>query len=189
MKYILGVIVFLAVFSGWILVASYNQILHLDTEADLAWSNVEAQYQRRFDLVPNLVSATKATMVQEREVFGAIADARTRYAGAKESGDTGEQIEATQQYESALARLLVVMENYPVLQSNQTVRGLMDEITGTENRIAYARSEFNQTVKSYNFRIAVFPTNLIAGMFGFEKRKMFEGQEGAEYAPDVNLEI
>lgn len=183
----LGVLLIPVLMVGLWFMGTYNTLVELDQQTELSWAQVETQYQRRFDLVPNLVSATKATMVQEREVFGAIADARTRYAGSEPN--TAERAEAIGGYESALSRLLVVMENYPTLQSNETVRGLMDELTGTENRVTYARGQFNETVKKYNVRTTLFPGNIVAGFFGFERKELFESEQGSEVAPDVNLDI
>lgn len=112
----------------------YNGLLQSSLRVDQSWASVETQYQRRFDLVPNLVGATRGALAQEQEVFGAIAEARTRYAGAQQSGNVNEQVQAANQYESALARLMVIVENYPQLRSLDTVNRLMDELAGTENR-------------------------------------------------------
>jgi LemA protein len=148
------------------------------------WSQVETQYQRRFDLIPNLVEATKGTMKQEQKVFGAIAEARTRYSGAQTGG---EKVEAANQMESALARLLVIMENYPQLKSNETVQQLMAQLEGTENRIAVERRRYNEVVQDYNTTIKRFPGALFAGMFGFDAKPYFNSEEGADKAPKVDL--
>lgn len=181
---ILGGIVF---FVGSWLIGSYNALVSQDQMVETSWSQVETQYQRRFDLVPNLVAATKGTMAQEQAVFGAIAEARTRYAGAPAGSD--EKVEATRQYESALARLLIVMENYPQLRSIDTVNSLMAELSGTENRVQVARDRYNEQVRVWNTMIVRFPRNVIAGMFGFEKREFFASNEGAENAPTVDLNL
>jgi len=165
---------------------SYNGLVTMNNNVDTTWSTVQTQYQRRFDLVPNLVNATKGVLKQEKEVFTAIADARTRYAGAPSGSN--EQVQATTQYEGALARLLVVMENYPQLKSIEAVQRLTDELAGTENRIAVARDRYNVVVGSYNGAIKRFPRNIIAGMFGFSPREFFKSDEGASAAPTVNLE-
>lgn len=178
---------FVALFIGMWLWGSYNSIVTESLKTDTAWSSVETQYQRRFDLVPNLVAATKGTMAQEQAVFGAIADARTKYAGAAKGSET--QAGAATQYESALGRLLVIMENYPVLQSNSTVQQLMGELSGTENRVQVGRDRYNQAVLSYNVLIKQFPKNMIAGMFGYQPRLPFAATEGADTAPVVNLDI
>lgn len=177
----------LALILGLWLMGSYNSLVTQDQVVETSWSQVETQYQRRFDLVPNLVNATKGAMAQEREVFGAIAEARTRYASAP--AGTNERVAATNQYESALARLLVVMENYPQLRSIDTVNSLMAELSGTENRVQVARDRYNEQVRVWNTMLVRFPRNLIAGMFGFEKRDFYASTEGAENAPAVDLEL
>jgi LemA protein len=126
-------------------------------------------------------------MQQEVTVFGAIAEARTHYANAKQG--SAEQATAATQYEGALARLMVVMENYPILQSNTTVQHLMAELSGTENRVAVGRDRYNQSVQTYNITLKSFPKNMIAGMFGFEPRAQFSAVEGASKAPAVNLDL
>jgi LemA protein len=123
-------------------------------------------------------------MTQEKEVFGLIADARSRYAGAT---STNAKAEAASQLETGLGRLLVVMENYPQLNSNQTVASLMDELAGTENRVAVERKRFNDLVQSYNGTLRMFPTNLVAGLFGYQTKTYFESDEGAQKAPKVDL--
>lgn len=170
---------------GMWLLGSYNSMVGQDLVVQNAWAQVETQYQRRFDLVPNLVGATRGAMHQEQAVFGAIAEARTRYAGSP-SGSP-ERVQATQQYESALARLLVVMENYPQLKSLEQVRALTDELAGTENRVLVARDRYNEEVRGWNTNIKRFPRNLIAGMFGFEAKEFFKPDEGSENAPKVDL--
>lgn len=180
---IIGVLVVIA----FMLMGTYNGLVRKNADVDGAWSQVETQYQRRFDLVPNLVNATKGALKQEQAVFKAIADARSRYAGAP-SGST-EQVQATGQYEGALARLLVVIESYPELKSMEQVTRLTDELAGTENRVLVARDRYNEQVKSYNKHVQTFPRNMIAGMFGFEKREFFVSVENADVAPEVNLDI
>jgi len=184
-----GAFVFLllvGLMAGSWLWGSYNTLVVSSTQADTAWASVQTQYQRRFDLIPNLVGATKGTMAQEQAVFGAIANARTQYAGAK---TPAAQAGAATQYESAIGRLLVVMENYPVLQSNSTVQQLMAELSGTENRVQVGRDRYNQAIMSYNILIKQFPKNLIAGMFGYQPRLQFSADEAAATAPVVNLDI
>ena len=183
---LLVVLIFGGLIIGSWIWGSYNTLIVSSTQVDTAWASVQTQYQRRFDLIPNLVGATKGTMAQEQAVFGAIAQARTQYAGAK---TPVEQAGAATQYESALGRLLVVMENYPVLQSNTTVLSLMAELAGTENRVQVGRDRYNQSVMSYNITIKQFPKNLIAGMFGYQARAQFAADEAAATAPVVNLDI
>mgnify|MGYP001613570528 CR=1 FL=1 len=184
---ILGVGIFGALsIGGWVL-GSYNSLVSQNQIVETSWSQVETQYQRRFDLVPNLVSATKGVLGQEQKVFGDIAEARTRYAGAP--AGSNEKVQATNQFESALGRLLVIMENYPVLKSYESVRALTDELAGTENRVLVARDRYNAQVLVWNSKVMRFPGNIIAGMFGFHSREYFKSDEGANKAPSVDLQI
>lgn len=164
---------------------SYNSLVAMDESIDSQWATVESKLQRRYDLIPNLVESVKGSMAQEKEVFTAIADARSRLAGA---GNTQERVEASNQLEGALSRLLVVVENYPELKSNQNVTALMDELAGTENRISIERDRYNEVVREYNQAIRRFPKNILASIFGFEKRPYFEAAQGAETAPEVNFD-
>lgn len=178
---IIGVVFFVGLWAGGI----YNGLVRKDQEVKNQWAQVETQYQRRFDLIPNLVEATKAFMTQEKEVFGAIADARTRYAGATTND---EKAEAAGQVESVLGRLLVIMENYPELKSDATVQNFMDELSGTENRVAVERKRYNDLVASYNMKVKTLPTSILAGMFGFSEKAFFEANEAAASAPQVDFE-
>lgn len=166
------------------LVSTYNNLVTKTQNIDGQWAQVETQYQRRFDLIPNLVNSVKGIFEQEQDVFGAIAEARQNYAGAK---SVDEKAQAATQVESALGRLLVIVENYPQLQSNTAVLALMDELAGTENRVSVERKRFNDTVKDYNTFIKRFPTNLIANLFNFDVRAFFEAVEAAKEAPTVDL--
>ncbi|KKR07905.1 MAG: lemA protein [Parcubacteria group bacterium GW2011_GWC2_39_14] len=169
----------------WV-VGFYNSVINLNESVDNQWAQVETQYQRRFDLIPNLVASVKGVLTQEQTVFGDIADARTKYAGATTVND---KVGAATQVESALARLLVIMENYPVLKSNETVQALMVQLEGTENRISVERKRFNDIVKLYNVKIKTFPSNILAKVFGFDVRNFFEAVEGSEKAPTVDLNV
>lgn len=184
---VFGVLAFLGLVVGLNILGTYNDLIKRNEVVSTNWAQVETQYQRRFDLIPNLVNATKGFLRQEQKVFGDIAEARTRYAGTAAGSD--ERVRATNGLESALSRLLVIIENYPVLQSNQTVRELMDELSGTENRISVSRQRYNEVVRDYNVRVKTFPANLIAGLFGFEEKPFFESEEGSEKAPNVNLDL
>lgn len=184
MKKLLLGLAALVVVIGLSLVSTYNNLVTQTQNIDGQWAQVETQYQRRFDLIPNLVNSVKGIFTQEQTVFGDIAEARTRYSGAQ---TTNEKAQAASAVESALGRLLVILENYPQLQSNTSVLGLKDELAGTENRISVERKRFNDLVRSYNITIKRFPTNLVAGMFGFTERAFFEAAEGAEQAPEVDL--
>lgn len=173
---------------GMWLLGTFNGLVQKDVAVDTAWAQVETQYQRRFDLVPQLVGATRGIFEQEREVFGAIAEARTQYAGSRE-GTREEQMEAYGQYESVVGRLMLIYENYPELKSNEQVTRLMDELAGTENRVNVARIRYNEEVEQLNLAIRRFPTNIVAGMFGYEQERYFEDAEGADIAPEVNLSL
>lgn len=166
-------------------IGEYNGMVAYRNEATKDWGQVETQVQRRFDLIPSLAAATRGIFEQERAVFGAIADARRNYASAK--GDS--RVQAASQMEGALARLLVVIENYPQLRSNEQVQGLMDEIAGTENRVNVARQRYNVTVNEYNTKVQSFPTNVLAGMFHFESKPLFEADKVAQSAPKVDLSL
>lgn len=165
---------------------TYNSLVTQSTAIDGQWAQVETQYQRRFDLIPNLVESTKGFLQQEQTIFSEIAQARTAYSGAK---TVDEKASAASSLDSALARLLVIVENYPNLKSNETVARLMDELSGTENRVSVERRRFNELVQNYNTSIRTLPTSLIAGMFGFGERQYFEAVEGAETPPKVDLDI
>ena len=177
---VFGVILVLALS----LVGFYNKMVTKTQAVDGQWAQVETQYQRRFDLIPNLVSSVEGIMKQEQEVFGQLADARTKYGNA---GTVSEKVEAATGVESALSRLLVVMENYPELRSSANVAQLMDELSGTENRVSVERRRFNDLVKDYNINIKKFPANLAASMFGFSERAFFEAVESAQEAPKVEI--
>lgn len=170
---------------GW-LIGLYNGLLTSRATVDNQWAQVETQYQRRVDLIPNLVNSVQGLMEQEQKVFGDLAEARSKYAGASNVND---KAAAAGQLEGALSRLLVIMENYPQLKSSEAVQSLMAELAGTENRVAVERKRYNDSVKNYNLMIAVFPNNLMAGIFGFTGRNYFESQDGAENAPTVDFDI
>lgn len=178
---IIGIVLLLAVLWGF---AKYNSLVKGNIAVDTQWAQVESQYQRRFDLIPNLVNSVKGAMNQEKAVFDSIAQARTQYAGAQTPDS---KAAAASQLEGSLARLLVVMENYPQLKSIDTVQGLMAELAGSENRVAVERMRYNEVVGSYNANVKTFPGNLVASMFGFNSRTLFEAKEGADTPPTVNL--
>jgi len=175
----------LVVYSSF--VGTYNHLVQANQQVNAAQAEVETQLQRRFDLIPNLVEATRAVLTQERTVFEALARARARYAGTRPQ--TPERVEAANQYESAIARLLVIVENYPVLRSSETVQSLMRELASTENQVAYARRGYNIAVQAYDTTVQTFPTSLIAGTVGFRPRPYYQAQPGAEQAPRVNLTV
>jgi LemA protein len=165
-------------------VGTYNSLVGKNEGIDGQWAQVETQYQRRLDLIPNLVESVKGAMKQEQAIFTALADARTRYAGA---AGVDAKAKAAGEVETAFARLLAVMENYPQLKSVDTVQTLMAQLEGTENRVSVERGRFNDAVRSLNVAVKRFPSNLIAGLAGFGERAYFEAAEGAENAPAVKL--
>ena len=165
----------------------YNGFIGQVEDIKTSWAKVETQYQRRFDLIPNLEAATRGFLGQERAIFKDIAEARTRYAGTASGSD--ERVKATTELESTLSRLLVIIENYPELKSGETVRALMDELAGTENRVTVARDRYNETVRPYNTARKRFPGALIANIFGFDEKPLFEAVTEAEEAPKIDLEV
>lgn len=166
------------------LVGVYNGMVDKETQVDQSFADLDAQYQRRADLIPNLSATVDAALEQEQEVFGELARARANYAGA--SSDS-ERLEATNQLEQGLGRLLVVVENYPELRSNERIGDLMVQLEGTENRVAQSRRDYNETVTDYNRSIRRFPRGILAGMFGFEKRALFNAEPADREAPTVDL--
>ena len=165
-------------------VGAYNSFVSGNQSVNNAWAQIDTQLQRRFDLVPNLVETVKGVSKQEQEVFGKIAEARSRYAGATTQN---EKVAAAGQYESALSRLLVITENYPQLQSSQAYRDLMTQLEGTENRIAVARKDYNDAVAPWNAKVARFPGVIIAKIFGFDSKEYFKVEEGAQKNPQVKF--
>ncbi|MBV9486206.1 MAG: LemA family protein [Frankiaceae bacterium] len=167
------------------IVGSYNSLVNKDQAVDTQFANVQVQLQRRVDLIPNLSNSVKAALGQERAVFGEIAQARTQYGSA---GSADAKVAAANRMESALSRLLVIVEQYPKLQSNQQIRDLMVELEGTENRIAQERRDYNVAVNDYNTSVRHFPGSITAGIFGFDRRPPFEATPGSQTPPTVDLE-
>ena len=163
---------------------SYNTFVSQEESIKTQWAQVENQLQRRSDLIHNYVETVKGYAKQETTVFTAIADARARMAGARNPAET---IAANNALESALSRLLVVVENYPELRSSENFIRLQDELAGTENRIATERMRYNEVVRDYNVRIRRFPANLVAGSFNFAAMPLFEAPPGARVAPQVRF--
>ena len=166
------------------LVLLYNRLVRLRNRTDNAWSQVDVQLRRRYDLVPNLVETVKGYATQEREIFTQIAESRAKLSGAT---TPSQQIEAANEQSAALARLLVVVEAYPELKSNETFLRLMDQIEGTENRIAVARGRYNEAARNYNQLRRRFPSNVTAKVFGFEEYPYFEAPADAQKAPKVDF--
>ena len=163
---------------------SYNTFVSKEEGIKAQWAQVENQLQRRNDLIPNLVETTKGIAQQEKDVFGQIADSRAKMAGAKTPQDT---IQAANEQSAALGRLLVVVENYPQLRSSESFGRLMDELSGTENRIAVERMRYNERVQDYNITRRRFPSNITAGIFGFKEYPLFNAPPAAEQVPKVNF--
>lgn len=174
-------------------VSGYNSLVNADESVATAWSNVENQYQRRADLIPNLVNTVKGYAAHEQETLDAVVSARTRATQVTINADnmTPEKLAEYQKAQgevgAALSRLLAITESYPDLKANQNFLELQAQLEGTENRISVERRNFNEAARSYNTSIRTFPKNLLAGMFGFEKRPYFEAQDGAEKAPEVKF--
>lgn len=177
---VLGAVAVLVLYS-WSL---YNGLVKADENITGQWAQVQTQYQRRFDLIPNLVNSVKGIMNQEKEVFSDLAEARTRYAGAT---TVDAKVQAANDVETSLGRLLVVVENYPQLRSSETVLTLMAQLEGTENRISVERNRFNDLVRIYNTKVKRFPANMFARLFGFNEKPYFESQPGADKVPGVNF--
>ena len=163
---------------------SYNRFVSQEEGVKAQWAQVENQLQRRNDLIPNLVETTKGIAQQEKDVFGQIADSRAKMAGAR---TPDQQIQAANEQSAALARLLVVVENYPQLRSSESFQRLMDELEGTENRIAVERMRYNERVQEYNTSRRQFPSNITASLFGFKEYPLFNAPPAAEQVPKVNF--
>ncbi len=188
--------------TGWIILAvvalvvlwgfsSYNGLVSLDEGVKAQWAKVETVYQRRLDLIPNVISTVKGVTKQEQDIFIKLAEARANYLNAKTSGTIDDQNSNLQLLNQTLGQariqLLALAENYPQLKSADAFRDLISELEGSENRIAVERSRYNDTVKDYNIRIRRIPTNIIAALTGFGPHKLFEADEGANKAPAVDF--
>ena len=181
---VVGLLVLLILIPYSYLKGTYNSLVTMDETVKGAWAQVENQLQRRYDLIPNYVETVKGYAAHEKEVFVKVTEARSKVAGA---ANISEKMQANNQLSAALSRLMVVVERYPELKANTNFIRLQDELAGTENRIAVERRRFNETVKVYNIRIRSFPTNIIAGMFGFEKATFFEVPAERQEAPKVTF--
>lgn len=166
-------------------ISSYNGLVALKENVGNQSSNIDAQLQRRSDLIPNLVSTVKGHTTHENNVLKEIADSRAKLAGAK---SMSEKATADSELSGALSRLLVVVEQYPNLKADAQFTALSDELSGTENRITVARKDYNSSVKEYNQKIKMFPGNILAGIFGFSEADYFEAQEGTKEVPKVSFE-
>ena len=189
------IIVGIVLVLGAMLVKPYNNMVQKDEESSKAWSNVENAYQRRMDLIPNLVKTVQGAADYEKGTLTEVIEARAKATSVQvdPSNLTEESIAkfqaAQDQLSSALSRLMVVVERYPELKATEEFKSLMDALEGCENRITVERGKFNETVNDYNQYIRRFPNNIIAGIFNFDKKGYFKASEGAEKAPEVNFDF
>ncbi|MDO5561898.1 MAG: LemA family protein [bacterium] len=167
-------------------IGTYNGLVTMNESIDGNWAQVENNLQRRYDLIPNLVSTVKGYAKHEEEVFTAVSDARAKLAGGNLS--VAETAAATNEMNSALSRLLAISEAYPELKANENFMSLQDELAGTENRLAVSRKDYNDSVKTFNAKIKTIPTNIVAGIMGSTAREYFEITEAAAQNVEVNFE-
>lgn len=180
----MGIIIIVLAVLALLFIPKYNGLVTAEENVDSKWAQVENQLQRRYDLIPNLVESVKGYANHEQEVIASITEARAQMGNAQ---TPEEQASANDALNGALSRLLVVVENYPNLKADANFRQLMDELAGTENRLAVAREDYNNEVQGFNKKVKRFPGNIIAGMFGFEQKEYFKAAAGAEKAPAVDF--
>jgi len=186
-KIVLIVVVVLVLFIGILAISaigSYNRLVNLEEQVKTSWAQVDTVLQRRYDLIPNLVNTVKGYAKQEQQVLTEVTRLRSQWGQANTSA---ERAQAATGLEGALGRLMVIVEKYPDLKSNQNVLALQDELAGTENRIAVERRRFNESAQAYNTALRRFPTNLLAGLFGFEAHPYFQSGEATRQAPNVQF--
>jgi LemA protein len=182
---VLGALVLLGLLIGMPLAGSFNSLTAKRNAIEGAWADVDVALQRRSDLIPNLVETVKGFAAQEKDVYASIANARSALAGAR---TPAEKLNANAQLDNAISRLLVVVESYPQLRSNENFLRLQDELAGTENRIAVERRKYNETVQDYNTSRDQFPANIVAGIFGFTRNDAyFKADPGAQQVPKVDF--
>ncbi|MGN4127265.1 LemA family protein [Lysinibacillus sphaericus] len=179
-----GIIMIVIVLLALLFIPKYNSLVTAEENVDSKWAQVENQLQRRYDLIPNLVESVKGYANHEQEIIASITQARAQMGSAN---TPEEQASANDALNGALSRLLVVVENYPNLKADANFRQLMDELAGTENRLAVAREDYNNEVQGFNKIVKRFPGNLIAGLFGFAQKEYFKAAAGAEQAPSVDF--
>lgn len=183
---VIGIPILIVLIVGLTIWSSYNRLVILNQNVEKGWADVEAQYQRRFDLIPNLVSVVESYAGFERSVLTDITALRTQW---QSSQTVNQQIQTANQLESTLSKLLLIVENYPELKAGQQFISLQDSLAETENMISVARTRYNGAVRDYNAVVRFFPSNVIAAWFGFEEREYFEAVPGSETAPVVDIEI
>ncbi|WP_128545643.1 LemA family protein [Larkinella soli] len=187
------IVIVLALILGFYGCSSYNGLVDKDTQVDRAWSNVQTQYQRRADLIPNLVNTVKGAANFEKSTLESVIKARASATGINLNADqlTPENLQRFQQAQDqlggALSRLLAVAENYPQLRATENFKELQAQLEGTENRIAVSRNDFNGAATEYNRSVRSFPNNIFAGVFGFSRRGLFEASQAAQQAPSVQF--
>lgn len=181
LHWIIGVIVILLIVG----IGYYNSFVTQTNAIEGQWKQVEVQYQRRVDLIPNLVESVKGIQKQEQKIFGDVNTARENYAGARTPED---KVKAANQLEGSLSRLLAIFENYPQIKSDQAVLKLMDELAGTENRVAVERRRYNEIVQGYNTSVSTLPGKLFASVMGFQPKTYFQAAPGSENVPKVNFQ-
>lgn len=187
LKKVLGPVAIIIIILGvcaLLFIPKYNSLVTAEENVDSKWAQVENQLQRRYDLIPNLVESVKGYAKHEQEVIASITEARAQLGNAQ---TPEQQAIANDALNGALSRLLVVVENYPNLKADANFRQLMDELAGTENRLAVAREDYNNEVQGFNKIVKRFPGNIVASMFGFEQKEYFKASAGAEKAPAVDF--
>lgn len=184
---ILAGILFILAAAGSAFFGVYNQLQTMDEAVNANWAQLENQLQRRNDLIPNLVNTVKGYAAHENEIFTNVSNARAKLSGAISSHDVKAVQQGTTELNGALSRLLGIVENYPNLKADKVFIGLQDELAGTENRIAVARMDYNNSVRNLNSEIRRFPVNLIAGISGIKSREYFEITDGAKNVPEVKF--
>lgn len=180
----IGIIIIILVLLALLFIPKYNSLVTAEESVDSKWAQVENQLQRRYDLIPNLVESVKGYAKHEQDIIASISEARSQMGNAR---SPEEQAVANDALNGALSRLLVVVENYPNLKADANFRQLMDELAGTENRLAVAREDYNNEVQTFNKNVKRFLGNLIAGMFGFEQKEYFKAAAGSEKAPSIDF--
>ena len=182
----IGIVVLLFLIVVATIWGSYNSLVRLNQGVDSSWANVETQYQRRIDLIPNLVNVVESYAQFERELITNVTAIRSQWQTAQ---TPEQQVNAANQFEAAISKLLLISENYPELKASEQFRALQDNLVETENMISVARTRYNEAVRQYNTATKVFPSNMIAGWFGFSERTYFQSRPGAENAPVVDLNV